>query len=79
MFKKSSFCFGGLGCAEVALPEFKTSSVCPPFGACAEAAVSEERVLVRQSEHPDTVVSFTPNEWLAFIKGVKAGEFDLSK
>ncbi len=76
MFKKSSFCFGGLGCAEVALPEFRRASACR-FGACAEAAVSEEKVLVRQSENPDTVISFTSDEWRAFIKSVKAGEFDL--
>ena len=78
MFKKSSFCFGGLGCAEVALPEFKRASECA-VGACAEAAVGAKKVLMRQSERLDTVISFTPEEWRAFVKGVKAGEFDISE
>ena len=76
MFKKSSFCIGGLGCVEVKLPEFKRASGCG-IGTCAEAAVGGEMVLMRQSEHPDTVVSFASEEWRAFIAGVKAGEFDL--
>ena len=60
------------------LPEWKRASECV-VGACAEAAVGRDVVLVRQSEHPEVVVSFTPDEWRAFIKGVKTGEFDLPK
>lgn len=78
MFKKSSFCFGGLGCVEVQTPEFKKASACA-LGACAEASVGSEKVLVRHSGNPDVVLSFTPDEWRAFIAGVKAGEFDLPK
>jgi hypothetical protein len=34
-------------------------------------------VQVRDSKAPDSgVLSFTPREWIAFIGGVKAGEFD---
>lgn len=33
-------------------------------------------VLLRESDAPDLVVSTTPEKLLAFIKGVKAGEFD---
>ncbi len=64
-----------IGCAEMVFPKFKRASECG-VGACAEAAVSGEKVLVRQSERPDIVVLFTPEEWRAFVKGVKAGEFD---
>ncbi|MFD1045231.1 DUF397 domain-containing protein [Kibdelosporangium lantanae] len=33
--------------------------------------------VMRNSKYPDgTKLTFTPSEWDAFIKGVKAGEFD---
>lgn len=47
---------------------------------CVEVWVPEDRseVVVRNSRDPhrDPLV-FTPAEWEAFVKGVKAGEFDL--
>lgn len=76
MFKKSSFCIGGLGCVEVSMPEFRKASICG-LGACAEASVGSEKVLVRHSVNPEVVLSFTPEEWRVFVAGVKAGEFDL--
>lgn len=49
--------------------------------ACVEVAVEGGRtvdsVSVRNSKVPGEVVWFTPDEWMAFIVGVKAGEFDL--
>lgn len=36
-----------------------------------------EQIFVRSTRRPNTVVSFTREEWIAFIDGVKAGEFDL--
>lgn len=37
-----------------------------------------DEVLVRDSKDPDgPVLHFTPDEWRAFIKGAKDGEFDL--
>lgn len=31
---------------------------------------------MRDRRHPDEVLTFTPGEWEAFVKGVHAGEFD---
>jgi Domain of unknown function (DUF397) len=47
-------------------------------GSCVEvAALNDGRVAVRNSNHPDAgVVLFTRTEMAAFIKGVKASEFD---
>jgi hypothetical protein len=54
---------------------FKTSSFCN-WGECVEVSVSEHGVLMRDSKDPEHVLEFTPEEWDAFLKGVKAGEFD---
>jgi hypothetical protein len=36
-----------------------------------------DSVLVRDSKDPSAVVlAFTPDEWAAFVAGVRAGEFD---
>ncbi len=47
-------------------------------GACVEAApLADGRIAVRNSNHPDAgTVYFTRAEMDAYIKGVKAGEFD---
>lgn len=47
-------------------------------GTCVEvAALSDGRVAVRNSNHPDAgAVYFTRAEMTAWIKGIKAGEFD---
>jgi predicted secreted Zn-dependent protease len=49
-------------------------------GECVETAVlSDQRVAVRDSKHPDDAVPiYTRAEWSAFIAGAKAGEFDLA-
>ena len=40
-------------------------------------AASDVRVLVRDSKNPDgPVLTFTPDEWQAFLTGAQAGEFD---
>lgn len=45
---------------------------------CVEAAVVDNRVAVRDSKNPaGSVLVFSPREWVAFIGGVRAGEFDL--
>lgn len=77
MFKKSSFCAIGL-CVEVSLPEFKASSMCV-IGACVEISTDKSEVCVRHSKHPEQVLTFSAEEWRAFIAGVKNGEFDLSE
>jgi hypothetical protein len=47
-------------------------------GGCVEiAALPDGRIAVRNSNHPDVgVVYFTRGEMAAWIKGVKASEFD---
>lgn len=38
--------------------------------------LADGRVSVRNSKVPAFDLTFTPAEWDAFVKGVKAGEFD---
>lgn len=47
-------------------------------GGCVETAqLTDGTTAMRDSKHPDAgVLIFTPHEMDAFIKGVKAGEFD---
>ena len=49
----------------------------PFFDLCVQVAFGENVAAVRNSNDPtkNTLV-FTREEWVAFIKGVKAGEFD---
>lgn len=49
-------------------------------GNCVEVAqVPDPAVALRDSKNPDgPQLVFTPDEWRAFVAGVKAGEFDLS-
>jgi hypothetical protein len=45
--------------------------------ACVEVRSSRGTVAVRDSKNPrDPVLTFTRAQWVAFILGVKAGEFD---
>jgi hypothetical protein len=44
---------------------------------CVEVKHTERGVLVRHSKHTDgPTIGFSPDEWSAFLSGVKAGEFD---
>lgn len=46
-------------------------------GDCVEVADLGEAVAVRDSKHPEgTALIFTSAEWMAFLAGVKGGEFD---
>lgn len=47
-------------------------------GACVEAtSVRADEICVRNSRDPDgPVLRFTKREWVAFLAGAKAGEFD---
>lgn len=38
--------------------------------------MSGSRVWVRQSTDPEAKLEFTRDEWVAFLAGAKAGEFD---
>jgi hypothetical protein len=57
--------------------QFKVSSFCN-FGDCVEVgAAPDGGVLVRDSKDAEQrALVFTREEWVAFVKGVKAGEFD---
>jgi len=49
-----------------------------PHKACVEVAIKNCGVAVRNSRDQNKItLCFTRREWDAFIKGVKAGEFDL--
>ena len=71
---KSSLSFANGNCVEVA---WVRSSECEG-GACVEAAdLGDGEVGVRNSRDPQgAVLRFTPDEWHAFIGGVRNGEFD---
>ncbi|MFD7900407.1 DUF397 domain-containing protein [Streptomyces sp. NPDC059743] len=43
---------------------------------CVEVAEHSGEILIRESDAPDTVTTTSPTKFAAFIKGVKAGEFD---
>ena len=49
-------------------------------GGCVEVAVVDDSVLVRNSRHPlGSVLSFTCQEWVAFLEGVNNEEFTLDQ
>jgi hypothetical protein len=44
---------------------------------CVEVASSGDRVLVRDGKETNgAILSYTREEWLIFVAGVKAGDFD---
>jgi hypothetical protein len=60
--------------------EFKVSSFCN-FGDCVEVGqLPGGAVAVRDTKDRErsTSLVFTPEEWTAFVAGVKNGEFDLT-
>ena len=55
--------------------EWRRSSFCGN-GACVEVARSTDGFLVRDAKDPKSpVLSFTSEEWSAFVAGVKSDEF----
>ena len=62
--------------------EWKRASACPPGvnPVCAEVRIDPNgSVQMRNSQDGDDalILTFTHQEWEAFLDGVKAGEFDL--
>ncbi|MCI0689632.1 MAG: DUF397 domain-containing protein [Sporichthyaceae bacterium] len=55
------------------------SSFCmDPNNTCVEVQQIGHSVIVRDSKNPDgPTLSFSRDEWAAFLKGAKDGEFDL--
>ncbi|OHA26274.1 MAG: hypothetical protein A3C06_02425 [Candidatus Taylorbacteria bacterium RIFCSPHIGHO2_02_FULL_46_13] len=59
---------------------FVKSSYSQPGGIinCVAVARTEKMVAVRDTKDPSkTTLSFTHSEWKAFLKGVRAGEFNV--
>lgn len=62
--------------------QFETSSYSQPNGIitrCVRVATTKDGVAVRDSKDTKrnkTTLYFSPDEWAAFIKGAKNGEFD---
>lgn len=58
-------------------PRFIVSSYCHEGGCVAVAALSDGGVAVRDEKTAaGPVLTFTANEWAAFLAGVRDGEFD---
>jgi hypothetical protein len=60
----------------VSAPVWRKSSKCAN-GTCVEVArVDSDTYLIRDSKRPgNPALSFTEEEWTAFVSGVQAGEF----
>lgn len=57
-------------------PEWQRSSYCGS-NACVEVSLTSDAVLVRDSKNPEVApLTFTADEWSAFVQGVRAGEFN---
>jgi Domain of unknown function (DUF397) len=53
---------------------FRKSSFSAPDGGCVEVGAADERLLVRDTKNRDgAVLSFTSQQWNAFVDGVRAG------
>jgi hypothetical protein len=44
---------------------------------CLEVATVSDRIAIRESTDPERSISIRPETLRAFLRGVKAGEFDL--
>jgi Domain of unknown function (DUF397) len=57
-------------------PGWRKASFCQS-GECVEVAQRDAMIVLRDSKKPrGHVLSYTLEEWQAFVRGVKAGEFD---
>ena len=64
------------GATRAEQPSWRKSSFCAS-GECVEVAQRDGLIVVRNSMEPRRrMVRYTPQEWQAFVRGVKAGEFD---
>jgi Domain of unknown function (DUF397) len=56
---------------------WRTATASAGKNACVEVAPLAAGVAIRHSKDPDgAVLRYTTAEWNAFLRGVKAGEFD---
>lgn len=76
-WRKSTFSGQGGSCVEVSDPRWRKSSHSGASSSCVEVAEDDDRIAVRNSNHPDAgTLHFTRAEMAAWIAGCKAGEFD---
>ena len=54
--------------------EWRKSSRCAS-GTCVEVAKGDDGVFVRDSKNPEVVLTFSLQEWDAFLDGAAQGEF----
>jgi predicted secreted Zn-dependent protease len=60
---------------EMEPPKWRKSSRCSN-GTCVEVARVNDQYLIRDSKQPEAApLTFTADEWTAFVAGVNAGEF----
>jgi hypothetical protein len=58
--------------------EWRRPTQCGGEAACVEVAISEDEVLVRNSQAPGgPVTAFSRAEWAKFVNAVRNGEFDV--
>lgn len=58
------------------MPDWNRSSFCSDH-TCVEVSAVEGRILVRDNKHPEVAsLSFTKDEWAAFLLGARNNEFD---
>jgi hypothetical protein len=55
-------------------PDWRKSSFCAA-NECVEIARMNGSVVLRSSTRPWRTVRYTPQEWQAFVNGLRAGEF----
>lgn len=69
---RSSYCTSTGSCVE-----WRRATACSLDGNCVEIATGDS-IQLRDSKDPDgPVLTFTHDEWRAFLAGVRAGEFDV--
>jgi hypothetical protein len=75
-WRTSSFSFANGNCVEVART-WRKASLSYANGSCAEVGARNGTVAVRDTtDRSGPVLRFTPDEWHAFLGGVRKGEFD---
>jgi uncharacterized protein DUF397 len=78
-WRKSSHSNGTGNCAEVAFADWRKSKYSSGTGNCVEVATADGSVGVRDSKQHGRgpVLEFTHDQWKAFIRAAKDGEFGL--